>query len=131
MSGLDGLNFDDILSKVAGPDVDIGKPKEALAKEDKGEIIIGKGKNETEPTEKRRAKSKKSGRLQKGSKSTTAKDRNSYSPTLVRKDLIKLLGVLHPNLSKQDTVNLVLQNYIAKNQDKIHKAMSNSLQDKY
>ena len=129
MSGLDGFNFDDILSKVAGPDVDIGKPKESLSKEDKGEIIVEKEKNETVAPKKGRGK--RSGRAQKKSKPATSKDRNNYSPTLVRKDLIKLLGVLHPTLSKQDTVNLVLQNYIAKNQDKIQKAMNNSLQDRY
>ena len=129
MSGLDGLNFDEILRKVAGPDVDIDKSKESLPEEDKSEIITRKGNDKIVPAGKRKVK--KSGRPQKRPKSTTAKDRNNYSPTLVRKDLIKLLGVLHPTLSKQDMVNLVLQNYIAKNQDKIHKTMNNSLQDKY
>ena len=131
MKGSDGLDFQEMLSKVAGEGVDIGEPKTTPPpKEETG----GKGSANLEQIgrngDKKTVEVKDGGRKKRKRKTPKVErtfNIKNYSRVLVQKNLLNFLGVIHPDLNSRDIVNAVLYDYVTKNQDKIQKSMDSGV----
>ena len=129
-SARDGLNFDNILSEIAGDGVDIGKPEvtvpdevERIASEDEeakeSEVakVAPKIKEENKATRKRKKNVSR--------KTKTDRDNGDYSCTKIKKRFISLIRIVYPGMYVHEGVGKVFEEWEKNNQRKIQEAKKN------
>jgi len=127
MSKRDEFGMEEMMKQVAGFELDSEHDEvEVLVKADE-KNAGGEGQKKNSIAAKNPGK--KTGRSKKKQKTPAAKNRSDFSPTPIRRSLLKWIAVLHPDKSKQDSVDHILKEYVSKNKDKIARAMTETLND--
>jgi len=126
--GLDGLNFDDILSKVAGEGVDLGESKVAVPaikevaplKDEKVEELevveaVPKVKEENKVTRKKKKRVSPKTKIDRNAK--------DYSCAKIKKRFIRLVRIVYPDGYVQEGIEKVFEEWERNNRKKIEEAL--------
>jgi len=121
MSVRDGLNFDDILSEVAGAGVDIGKGEIEQKEGDAGGVEVAKVVPEIKEENKATRKRKK----HIPQKVKTGRNNRDYSCTKIKKRFVSLIRILYPDMYVHEGVEKVFEEWERNNRKKIQEAKKN------